>query len=43
MLISLALKIAEDSQSMGPMQSELKLTKDGLHICWWSPRHVLFY
>ena len=43
MLISPALKIAEDNQSVGPMKFELKLTKDGLHICWWSPRHVLFY
>jgi hypothetical protein len=40
--VSPKIQMVEYSQPMGLTKSEAKLTKDGLHICWWSPRHVLF-
>ena len=42
MVVSPKIQMVEYSQTVGPTKAEAKLTKDGLHICWWSPRHVLF-
>ena len=43
MVISPKIQMVEYSQPVTPTKSEVKLTKDGLHICWWSLRHVLFF
>ena len=42
-VVSPKIQMVKYSQSMGPTKSEVKLTKDGLHIYWWNPCHVLFY
>ena len=43
-LVNPAPEKAEDSQSVGPIRSEFKLTKEGLHVCCWqNPSYVLFY
>jgi hypothetical protein len=34
-LASPVSKTAEDSQSVGPMRSEFKLTEEELHVCCW--------